>query len=110
LAEADGESLGVIYEGFCAWPVAHCQRSLYQTSYDEALEQLRNDCEFGAVTRDKRSSVVINGHDLVHIKPEPVERVVDATGAGDQYAAGFLCNSARSFPEIYARSYGQQRS
>ena len=42
-------------------------QSLYQTSYEEALEQLRSDCEFGAVTRDKRGSVVINGHDLVHI-------------------------------------------
>jgi sugar/nucleoside kinase (ribokinase family) len=56
-------------------------QSLYQTSYEEALEQLRNDCEFGAVTRDKRGSVVINGHDLVHIEPEPVDWVVDATGA-----------------------------
>jgi sugar/nucleoside kinase (ribokinase family) len=70
-------------------------QSLYQTSYEEALEQLRNDCEFGAVTRDKRGSVVINGHDLVHIEPEPVERVVDATGAGDQYAAGFLYGFTR---------------
>ena len=59
-------------------------QSLYQTSYEEALEQLRNDCEFGAVTRDKRGSVVINGHDLVHIEPEPVDWVVDATGAGDR--------------------------
>mgnify|MGYP006177988531 CR=1 FL=1 len=70
-------------------------QSLYQTSYEEALEQLRNDCEFGAVTRDKRGSVVINGRDLVHIEPEPVERVVDATGAGDQYAAGFLYGFTR---------------
>jgi sugar/nucleoside kinase (ribokinase family) len=95
LAEADGESLGVIYEGFCASPAAHCQRSLYQTSYEEALEQLRNDCEFGAVTRDKRGSVVINGHDLVRIEPEPVDWVIDATGAGDQYAAGFLYGFTR---------------
>jgi sugar/nucleoside kinase (ribokinase family) len=70
-------------------------QSLYQTSYEEALEQLRSDCEFGAVTRDKRGSVVINGHDLVHIEPEPVDRVVDATGAGDQYAAGFLYGFTR---------------
>ena len=70
-------------------------QSLYQTSYEEALEQLRNDCEFGAVTRDKRGSVVINGHDLVHIEPEPVDWVIDATGAGDQYAAGFLYGFTR---------------
>jgi sugar/nucleoside kinase (ribokinase family) len=70
-------------------------QSLYQTSYEEALEQLRSDCEFGAVTRDKRGSVVINGHELVHIEPEPVDWVIDATGAGDQYAAGFLYGFTR---------------
>lgn len=70
--------------------------SLYQTdSYEDALAQLRDDCEFGAVTRDKRGSVVINGHDLVHIEAEPVDHVVDATGAGDLYAAGFLFGFTR---------------
>ncbi|MFM8868075.1 MAG: adenosine kinase [Ilumatobacteraceae bacterium] len=65
--------------------------SLYQTeSFDDALDQLRSDCEFAAVTRDKRGSVVINGRDLVVIEAVPVEQVVDATGAGDMYAAGFL--------------------
>jgi sugar/nucleoside kinase (ribokinase family) len=71
-------------------------QSLYQTSsYEEALEKLRHDCEFGAVTRDKRGSVVINGDDVVHIEPEPVDQVVDATGAGDMYAAGFLYGFTR---------------
>jgi len=70
--------------------------SLYQTdSYEDALAQLRDDCEFGAVTRDKRGSVVINGHDLVYIEAEPVDHVVDATGAGDMYAAGFLYGFTR---------------
>ncbi|TSA52226.1 MAG: adenosine kinase [Actinobacteria bacterium] len=71
-------------------------QSLYQTnSYEEALGKLRHDCEFAAVTRDKRGSVVINGTDVVHIEPEPVDRVVDATGAGDMYAAGFLFGFTR---------------
>lgn len=70
--------------------------SLYQTdSFDDALAQLRNDCEFGAVTRDKRGSVVINGSDLVNIEAVPVDHVVDATGAGDMYAAGFLYGFTR---------------
>lgn len=70
--------------------------SLYKTdSFDDALKLLRQDCEFAAVTREKKGSIVINGHDLVHIKSEPVNQVVDATGAGDMYAAGFLYGFTR---------------
>jgi sugar/nucleoside kinase (ribokinase family) len=70
--------------------------SLYQTdSFDAALQLLRQDCEFAAVTREKKGSIVVNGHDLVHIKAEPVKQVVDATGAGDMYAAGFLYGFTR---------------
>lgn len=70
--------------------------SLYQTeSFDEALKFLRRDCEFAAVTREKRGSIVINGRDLVFIQAEPVNQVVDATGAGDMYAAGFLYGFTR---------------
>lgn len=70
--------------------------SLYQTdSFDAALKFLRRDCEFAAVTREKRGSIVIDGHDLVHIPAEPVKQVVDATGAGDMYAAGFLYGFTR---------------
>lgn len=71
-------------------------QSLYQTdSFDAALARLRQDCEFAAVTREKRGSIVINGRDLVHIEAEPVGQVVDATGAGDMYAAGFLYGFTR---------------
>lgn len=71
-------------------------QSLYQTdSFEAALEHLRQDCEFAAVTREKKGSIVINGHDLVHIQAEPVGQVVDATGAGDMYAAGFLYGFTR---------------
>ncbi len=71
-------------------------KSLYQTeSFDAALKQLRQNCEFAAVTREKRGSVVVDGHDLVRIDAEPVKKVVDATGAGDMYAAGFLYGFTR---------------
>ncbi len=70
--------------------------SLYQTeSFDDALRFLRRDCEFAAVTRERRGSIVINGDDLVYIQAEPVKQVVDATGAGDMYAAGFLYGFTR---------------
>jgi sugar/nucleoside kinase (ribokinase family) len=71
-------------------------KSLYQTtSFDEALARLRKDCEFAAITRDARGSMVIDGGSLVTVPPIPVDRVVDATGAGDMYAAGFLYGFTR---------------
>lgn len=74
-------------------------QSLYQTdSFDVALGYLRQDCEFAAVTREKRGSIVVSSHELVYIEAEPVEQVVDATGAGDMYASGFLYGFTRGKP------------
>ena len=65
--------------------------SLYEVEdFDAALEQVRRHCRVGALTRGKHGSVVLGG-DVMHvIEAEPVDRLVDTTGAGDQYAAGFL--------------------
>jgi sugar/nucleoside kinase (ribokinase family) len=74
-------------------------KSLYQVgSINDALHQLRNDCEFAAVTRNEHGSVVIDGDEVVIIDAEPVDSVVDATGAGDMYAAGFLYGFVRGKP------------
>ena len=74
-------------------------KSLYQVgSINDALHQLRDDCEFAAVTRNEHGSVVIDGDEVVIIDAEPVESVVDATGAGDMYAAGFLYGFVRGKP------------
>jgi sugar/nucleoside kinase (ribokinase family) len=65
--------------------------SLYEVGdFDAALQQVRHHCRIAALTRSEQGSVVIAG-DSVHIlEAEPVDRLVDTTGAGDQYAAGFL--------------------
>jgi len=65
--------------------------SLYQTEdFDEALQRVRQHCEIAALTRSEKGSVVVDGDDVHVIPAEPGVRVVDTTGAGDAYAAGFL--------------------
>jgi sugar/nucleoside kinase (ribokinase family) len=65
--------------------------SLYEVDdFDAALQQVRRHCRVGALTRSEQGSVVIAGEEVHVIDADPVDRLVDTTGAGDQYAAGFL--------------------
>jgi sugar/nucleoside kinase (ribokinase family) len=65
--------------------------SLYEVAtFDEALQLVRTECDIAALTRSAKGSVVVAGGEVHVIDAEPVARVVDTTGAGDQYAAGFL--------------------
>lgn len=73
--------------------------SLYETEdFDTASARLSADCRLAAITRSAKGSVVISGGERVHVEAEPVTRVVDTTGAGDLYAAGFLYGHARGLP------------
>jgi sugar/nucleoside kinase (ribokinase family) len=64
--------------------------SLYRApDFDAALQRVRGHCELAALTRSEKGSVVISGEELHIIDAEQAE-VVDTTGAGDAYAAGFL--------------------
>jgi len=73
--------------------------SLYRApSFDAAMQELRGHCPVAALTRSARGSVLLDNGDVHVIDPEPVEVVVDSTGAGDLYAAGFLFGLARGMP------------
>lgn len=67
----------------------HEWESLYQTDLEEALRQASAECPIVVCTRSGADVVLIRGRERVEV---PVHRVVpvDATGAGDQFAAGFL--------------------
>ncbi|HEV7254987.1 MAG TPA: adenosine kinase [Mesorhizobium sp.] len=66
-------------------------KSLYLTeSFEDGLECIRRDCRLAAVTRSEKGSVILRGAETVPIQALAVEKVVDTTGAGDLYAAGFL--------------------
>jgi sugar/nucleoside kinase (ribokinase family) len=69
--------------------------SLYQTDFDAALEAVRGHCEVAALTRSARGSVVVAQGKVHTIDAHPVKAVVDTTGAGDLYAAGFLFGLSR---------------
>ncbi|HJO72647.1 MAG: adenosine kinase [Rhodospirillales bacterium] len=65
--------------------------SLYQVeTFDAALQWVRGHCEIAALTRGEKGSVIVSGDEVHVVDAEPVERIVDTTGAGDAYAAGFL--------------------
>ncbi len=57
---------------------------------DDAVARLAARCEVVAVTRGPAGSVVAHGGRTVAVPAHPLPRVVDTTGAGDLYAAGFL--------------------
>jgi len=70
--------------------------SLYQTSdFDTALTQLREDAKLGVVTRSEKGCVVASREGVTAVPAFPVGQIVDTTGAGDLFAAGFLFGLVR---------------
>ncbi len=59
-------------------------------STDDVLEGLRGECEIVVVTRGAGGAVVMEGLSTYEVPAVPPLRLVDATGAGDLFAAGFL--------------------
>jgi adenosine kinase len=73
--------------------------ALYQTAdFDTAVAALRQDAKLAVVTRSEKGAVVVTKENNETVPASPVERVVDATGAGDLFAAGFLYGFARNLP------------
>ena len=71
--------------------------SLYQTSdFDAALKQLRADTKLGVVTRSEKGCVVAAKDGVTSVPAFPIEKLVDTTGAGDLFAAGFLFGLVRN--------------
>jgi len=71
--------------------------SLYQTSdFDTALKALRQDVRLGVVTRSEKGCMVASKDGVVAVPASPIKELVDTTGAGDLFAAGFLFGLVRN--------------
>jgi adenosine kinase len=71
--------------------------SLYETSdFDSALKALREDVKLGVVTRSEKGCVVAAKDGIVAVPASPINELVDTTGAGDLFAAGFLFGLVRN--------------
>jgi sugar/nucleoside kinase (ribokinase family) len=65
--------------------------SLYETSdFELAAANAARDARLAALTRSEKGSVILSEGRRLEIPVEPVQTLVDSTGAGDLYAAGFL--------------------
>jgi sugar/nucleoside kinase (ribokinase family) len=81
--------------------------SLYQTEdFDTAVAAVREDARLAVVTRSEKGCLVVTREKTEAVHAFPVERVVDTTGAGDLFAAGFLFGLARGADHTNAARLG----
>lgn len=66
-------------------------KSLFmQEDFDDAISAISKHVEIAAITRSEKGAVIISNGENIKIDAVPVDHVIDTTGAGDQFAAGFL--------------------
>jgi adenosine kinase len=81
--------------------------SLYQTAdFDTAVAALRKDARLAIVTRSEKGCLVTSAERIEDVPAFAVDRVVDTTGAGDLFAAGFLAGLARGADHVKAARLG----
>lgn len=81
--------------------------ALYEAaSFDEAVRCVQRDCDLAVITVGARGCYVISRDSVVTVPAEPVEKVLDTTGAGDLFAAGFLYGYTRDHPLEHCAKLG----
>ena len=81
--------------------------ALFETnSFDDTIAALDGFTNLWVITRSDKGSVIIHGSEKIEYPATPVEKVVDTTGAGDAYCAGFLFGWANDHPLEQCARYG----
>jgi sugar/nucleoside kinase (ribokinase family) len=82
-------------------------KSLYETAdFDTAVSVLQKDAKLAVVTRSEKGCVVVSKDGTKAVPAAPVENVIDTTGAGDLFAAGFLFGLARGRDHVACGKLG----
>lgn len=90
--------LRLIDEGKIDILFANEQEFLHLTQIAElapAIEDFAGKVPTLVVTRSERGAIACSGDERAQVRAEPIEKLVDTTGAGDLFAAGFLAGQAR---------------
>ena len=81
--------------------------SLYETkSFDEAARKVAQDTKLAVLTRSEKGSVVVAEGEHILVPADPVSKVIDTTGAGDLFAAGFLYGISHDMDYLTAGKLG----
>ncbi|MCW5682493.1 MAG: adenosine kinase [Xanthobacteraceae bacterium] len=82
-------------------------KSLYETGdFDAAVTALRKDVTTAVVTRSEKGAMVVTREETETVPAFPIDRVVDTTGAGDLFAAGFLYGFSQRMPHVASLRLG----
>ncbi|HUD53020.1 adenosine kinase [Parvibaculum sp.] len=81
--------------------------SLYEVDlFDEALAQVKKDCKFAALTRSEAGAVIVAEGEVHVVDADKVAKVIDTTGAGDLFAAGFLYGLSHGYSPVHSARLG----
>ncbi len=82
-------------------------KSLYKTqNFSGAIDAARKDCAIVVVTRSEKGCVIVKGGETIEVPAHPVKQVLDVTGAGDLFAAGFLYGYTHEKPLAHCARLG----
>ncbi|MGE0880237.1 MAG: adenosine kinase [Acidimicrobiia bacterium] len=81
--------------------------ALYEVDeFDDAVRLVRNHCEIVAITRGKQGATVVTNDEIYDVPAMDVDEVIDTTGAGDLYAAGFLYGYTHGYDPVRCSELG----